>query len=128
MLNGVHAMNKLALMLIALLSAGCETYWVVPPANGRVVDARSRQPIAQAEVTRVCEDAPAQTTTDSNGRFKFRGKRTIQLALGDPVCTPASYRIEAKGYETVETNGVGFGTAQQNGLRHDIGEIQLTPR
>ena len=121
-------MNKLAFLLIALLATGCETYWVVPPANGRVVDARSRQPIAQAEVTRVCENAQAETTTDSDGYFQFRGKRTIQLSEGDAECTPASYRIEAKGYETVETNGVAFGSPKQSGLRCNLGEIQLVPR
>ena len=122
-------MHKLGLLLIALLvTSGCESVWVVPPANGRVVDIRSRHPVAQAEVTRVSTDAPAKTKTDANGYFKFRGKRTLQVALGDPLCAPASYRIEAAGYQSVETNGFVFDWANQSGLRHNLGEIQIAPK
>jgi hypothetical protein len=125
----MHVMYKLTLLLIALLAtSGCESVWVVPPATGRVVDARSHQPVAKAEVIRICADAPANTKTDTDGYFTFRGKHALQLALGDPLCAPASYRIEAAGYQAAETNVFAFGMANQSGLRHNLGEISLTPK
>jgi hypothetical protein len=124
-----HAMNKLSLLFFVLLAAtGCESVWVVPPANGQVVDARSGKPVAQAQVTRMCADASAKTKTDVNGYFKFHGQRAWRVAFGDPLCAPASYRIDVVGYQSVETNGFAFGWANQSGLRHNLGEIQITPK
>ena len=101
--------------------------YVVPPASGRVVDARSQQPVPQAEVIRVHVEAPARTKTDAKGCFRFRGKRHLQVALGDPVLPPATYRVEAAGYESIETNGLHGIWANQSGLRDDFGTLQIAP-
>jgi hypothetical protein len=124
-----YGMHKLGLLAIGLtLTSGCESVWVVPPAGGRVVDIRSQRPIPEAQVTRVCVDAPAKTKTDSSGYFEFQGKRKLQVPFGDPLTTPASYRIEAAGYVSTETNGPNFGWANQRDLRHNLGEIRMQPR
>ena len=122
-------MNKLGALLIALvLTNGCEMVWVVPPANGRVVDAHSGQPVFNAAVTRVCPDAPAETATDTGGSFSFRGKRRLQVAFGDTICAPHSYRIEAAGYQIVDTNCFPGGWASVSGLRDVLGTIQIAPK
>lgn len=101
--------------------------WIVPPANGRVVDGISHQPIGQADVTRVCTDASANTKTDAAGNFKFRGKRTIGFAIGDSLCEPVTYYVVAAGYQVMRTNGFEFGWANQSGLRHNLGDLPMTP-
>jgi hypothetical protein len=121
-------MHKIALLIVVIVTSGCESVWIVPPSSGRVVDARSGKPIPQAQVTRICADAPAKTQTDASGYFKFSGKRTLQVALGDPLCATASYRIGAVGYQSVETNGFAFGWANQRGLRHNLGDVQIAPK
>jgi hypothetical protein len=122
-------MYKLGLVLIAsFVTSGCESVWIVPPSNGRVVDARSRQPVVQAAITRVCKQAPAKTKTDADGHFNLRGKRRLQIALGDTLCAPVSYRIEAAGYQSVETNRFAFRWANQSGMRDNLGEIQIVPK
>src|SRR4051812_13401530 len=118
----------LPLLLALLLTAGCESVCVVPPASGRVVDARSQKPIPWAEVTRFHAEKSAKTKTDTEGHFRFHGRRRLEVALGDPVLTPASYRVEAPGYISVETNLFHGLWANQWGLRDDFGTIQLLPR
>ncbi len=114
-------------MFILLATSGCEVIWTVPPASGRIFDSRSQQPVAGASVTRVAmSGATNQTTSDVDGRFKFRGKRSVQVfPFGDALAW-ASYRVEAAGYQVVETNRPGYGSVSE--LRHDFGEIQLSPR
>lgn len=122
-------MSKLVALLVALvLTSGCEMVWVVPPASGRVVDARSGQPVSHAAVTRVCTDAPAKTMTDTDGSFRFHGKRRLQVAFGDTICTPHSYRIEVTGYQSVDTNCFPFGWASVSGLRDNLGDVQIAPK
>jgi hypothetical protein len=122
-------MLRLGLALLALFLTGCQTGWVVPPADGRVVDARSHLPVAQAEVVRTCSDArPATTLTDSAGCFSFRGKRELQSAVGVRIPPPASYRVTAVGYESAETNGFAAGGSNESDLRHRLGDIQLQPK
>lgn len=116
------------LLLCIGLTIGCEMVYVVPPASGRVVDARSRQPVACAEVTRVHAEAPAKTTTDAKGYFRFHGKRHVQVSMGDPVLSAAAYRIEAPGYQTLETNRHHGVWANQSGLRDEFGTIQMIPK
>jgi hypothetical protein len=121
-------MKQFAALLIALsLTSGCETVWIVPPATGRVVDSISRKPIAQADVTRVCDDVQANTKSDAAGCFKFRGKRTIGFAIGDTMSQQITYYVVATGYQVFRTNRIGFGMANQSGLRHDLGNIAMTP-
>lgn len=126
--RALRLLYKLALLIVVLVTSGCESVWVVPPANGHIVDARSGKPIPHAEVTRICTDAPAKTKTDTHGYFKFRGKRRLEVAMGDPLCAPASYRIDAVGYQSIETNGFAFGWANQSSLRHNLGDIQIAPK
>ena len=122
-------MDKLGLLLIALvLTTDCESVWIVPPAIGRIVDAQSGQPVFHAAVTRICSDAPAKTTTDNNGGFRFRGKRRLQVAFGDTICAPRSYQIEATDYHTINTNCPSFGWASASGLRDNLGVIQVEPK
>jgi hypothetical protein len=116
------------LLLCLLVMTGCELVYVVPPASGRVVDARTQQPVASTKVTRVHAEAPAKCNTDAEGRFRFHGKRHLEVALGDPVLSPASYRFEAPGYIGVETNRFHGLWANQKGLRDDFGTIQLMPK
>ena len=116
-----------ALMLILVVTSGCEVIWTVPPASGRVLDARSRQPVAGASVTRITmSGATNQTASDTAGHFDFRGKRSVQVFPFGDVLAWASYRIEATGYQTIETNRTGYGSV--NELRHEFGEIQLLPK
>jgi hypothetical protein len=101
--------------------------WIVPPASGRVVDARTGQPVSHATVTRVCADAPAKTATHSNGSFRFHGKWRLEVALGDALCEPHSYLIEAAGYESISTNCFTYGWAS-TALRDNLGEVRITPK
>ena len=122
-------MRRFGILLLGLvLTSGCEMVYVVPPANGRVVDVSSGQPVAKADVTREHADAPAKTKTNAKGYFKFHGKRHLQVALGDPVLIPASYRIEAVGYYSFQTNRFIGLWANRSGLRDDLGTIQITPK
>src|SRR5258706_5287599 len=57
------------LLLGFVLTTGCELVYVVPPADGRIVDARSHEPVVQADVTRIHAEAPAKTKTDAKGYF-----------------------------------------------------------
>jgi hypothetical protein len=116
------------LFLGLILTTGCEMVYVVAPAKGRVVDARSHQPVAQADVTRIHAYAPAATKTDAKGYFRFRGKRHLQVAFGDPVLSRVAYRIEAAGYDAVETNQFHGWSANQSGLRDNFGTIQIFPK
>lgn len=117
-----------ALLLGLSLTSGCELVYVVPPGTGQVLDARTQKPVAQAEVIRVYARAPATTKTDANGCFRFRGKRHLQVALGDPVLSPAVYRIEAAGYQSIETNRLHGLWANQSGLRDDFGTLRIIPK
>ena len=112
---------KLVFALIAVgLSTGCRSVWNVPPANGRIVDALSRQPIANAKVTQLCGGAANETKSDANGNFTFRGESTLEIDFGDHFTPPASYQIEAVGYQGFQTNWLPYG--------HDFAEIQLVPK
>jgi hypothetical protein len=117
-----------ALVVGLFLTSGCEMVCVVPPATGRVVDARSQQPVPQAEVIRVHVEAPATTKTDAKGYFRFRGKRHLQVALGDPVLSPATYRVEVASYQSIETNRLHGIWANQSGLTDDFGTLQIVPK
>ena len=114
-----------ALLVLLIATSGCEMVWTIPPASGRVLDSRSRQPVIGASVTRF-SGTTNQTTSDTDGRFQFRGKHSVQIFPFGDVVAWATYRIEASGYQTVETNRAGYGSV--SGLRHEFGEIQLSPR
>jgi hypothetical protein len=113
------------LMFVLIMTSGCEFIWTVPPARGRVVDSRSQQPVAGAQITRMSYSTN-RTTSAPDGRFRFRGRRSVQFfPFGDALAW-ASYRIEATGYLIIETNRYGYGSV--SGLRHDFGKIQLSPK
>jgi len=110
-----------ALLLLLIITSGCEIVWTVPPASGRVLDSRSRQPVAGASVTRIAMSGTTnQTTSNADGRFYFRGKHSVQVFPFGDVCAWATYRFDATGYQTVETNRIVYGSA--SGLRHDFGK------
>lgn len=119
------------LLLSALGMTGCvfgpfpHTEWTVPPASGRVVDARTLEPIANAQVTRVrtyTTNFANATVTSRDGKFVFAGERTLRWML---VCTiaPAEYHIQFPGYAPFTTNASGW--ARIHSLRHDFGDIRL---
>jgi hypothetical protein len=116
-----------ALMFVLIIASGCEVIWTAPPASGRVLDSRSNRSIAGASVARIAISGTTnQTISDADGHFKFRGKRSVQMfPFGDALAW-ATYRIEAAGYQSVETNRAGYGSI--NGLRHEFGEIPLSPK
>ena len=101
--------------------------WTVPPASGRVLDSRSHHPVVGASVTRIAMSGTTnQITSDAEGRFHFRGKRSVQVFPFGDMLAWATYRIESPGYRMVETNRTGYGSI--SGLPHELGEIQLSPR
>ena len=116
-----------ALTLLLIATSGCEMVWTIPPASGRVLDSRSRQPVVGASVTRIAMSGTTnQTVADADGRFHFRGKHSVQVIPFGDVLAWATYRIEASGYQMVETNRTGYGSV--SGLRHEFGDIQLSPQ
>ncbi len=121
-------MRKLFLLLPLLALTGCEQAWIVPPAKGTLVDARTGKPIARAQVTRVSREAPAQTTTDASGHFRLAGKRATEAAYDHPIAVPASYRIEAAGYQPVETNTLVCEWDHISRLKARFGAIPLEPK
>ncbi len=125
----LHVMQRLRLALLALFLAGCQTGWVVSPADGRVIDARSHLPIERAEVTRTYSHArPTTTLTDSAGYFIFQGVRELQSAVGVRNPRSATYHITAPGYQSMETNAFAIGGSNDRDLRLRLGEIQLQPK
>ena len=124
----LHAMFRFgAVILLPVATSGCESVWTVPPASGRVLDSHSRQPIVGASVTRIAMSGTTnQTTSDAEGCFRFRGKHSVQVFPFGAVLAWATYRIESPGYQMVETNRTGYGSI--SGLRHEFGEIPLSPR
>jgi hypothetical protein len=117
-----------------LLANGC-LFQIVhdyPSAQGRVIDARTGQPVPGAEVTRQLGSVRTNgTITDVQGRFHFHGQRGVQIWFGDHVPEVPQYRISAPGYESLETNGyptktfVGLG--HRGPAKHNLGEIRLNP-
>jgi hypothetical protein len=123
-------MFKLMTLLFTLLvTAGCEILCDVAPASGRVVDAKTRQPIRGATVTRVDSEAPGAATTNGDGRFRLHGKHSVQFfPFGDAWVHGSSYRIEATGYQIFETNRFFHLPANQSGCRVVFEEIGLNPK
>lgn len=98
------------LVVLPILLSGCvEIVTLAPPSDGRVIDAQTGRPIAEAIVTRT----PYKVTrkTDSKGHFRFHGKHQLQVAVGDYFPPSVSYRVEAPGYQAVviETSGLRQG-------------------
>jgi len=116
-----------SLIFVLVLTGGCEMVQTLPPARGRVVDAGSLSPLPHAEVVRVWHDISRKTTTDADGCFRFHGKWRLQVALGDPLRAPRSYRVAASGYRTFETNCVTIGWATFSET-DDLGTIFVTPQ
>jgi hypothetical protein len=125
MLDGTIRMKRvIALLPLLACATGCQVVWVVPPADGRVVDAGSGQPIEDAVIVRTHEHASVNAKSDRNGFFKFHGKRTLAVPVGALVVTQVSYRIEASGYQAAETNW-SLCLAHNHALRHHLGEVHL---
>lgn len=66
------------------------------------------------------------TIADADGRFYFRGKHSVQVFPFGDVLAWATYRVEASGYQMVETNRTGYGS--QSGLKHEFEYILLSPQ
>ena len=106
-------LGALLLPLALIFTSGCEIVCVVPPANGRVLDSRTGQPIHHALVTRTGDEATSHTKTRRDGTFSFFGKHRVEIALGDRILPPNSYEFNAVGYEKFTTNCYypGFATS-----------------
>ena len=113
------------LLGLALLAAGCDTFapphqaWTDAQVKGRVVDAKTRQPIPEANVSRVLgkelgdayavekgakqmQRRPTVTSTDGEGRFLLVGEKTAYLFLESFPSYAVTLRIQASGYETLQ--------------------------
>ena len=121
--------SKLGFLLVALLAtSGCEVIFTAPPAKGRIVDARSGQPIRHATVTRICAEAPGKATTGKDGMFYMGGKWHFQVAIGCSMCADYSYLIEATNHQSIKTTYTKFPGADPHGTSDDLGVIQLAPK
>lgn len=121
-------MKLATLIAVLILTSGCEMIQTVPSARGHVMDAVSGKPVAHAEVVRECSGATKKTTTDKDGDFSFHGSWRLQVALGDTKRPSRSYHVEAKGYQSFETNRFTFGWANQGSEIDNLGAIAIAPK
>ena len=86
-------MKWLRLSLLAMLSFYSDESWSVPTASvsGQVIDAETKRPIADVQVTFV-DSLPSQSDTNEGGYFWFDG-----IAPGK-----YTFRFVRIGYETLE--------------------------
>ena len=110
---------------LAVLVAGCENFapphqsWTEAQVKGRVVDAQTGTPIADATVSRAkgkelgdayaeekgakqMQKRPTVASTDSDGRFLLVGENTAYLFLESFPSYAVTLRIQASGYETLQ--------------------------
>jgi len=131
------------------IACGCEWIQTAPPAQGRVVDSASGQPLPNALVVRTSSDASNKKYTNKKGEFSFRGRWRLQPAIGGYFPPDRSYVIEANGYRRVqtnissftliyanaegatrgaETNRSAFGWANEGSVTDELGTIPITPK
>jgi len=117
-------------LVVASWTAGCipMRYTSGPGAKGRVVDANSHAPVADAFVTMTrSKGAAAQTTTAKDGKFRIGSRHRWYLlnlfhaSTSKPVLQPAVLTITGGSYLTFATN-TSPGTTLV-----DVGEVQLQP-
>lgn len=129
-------MNRLSiLILLGLFQSaltGCVVFphgeLVAPPAQGRVVDAETREPVVESKVTRRIgrSDQRQITFTNRRGDFAFKkAQRLGWLLMVDYGPNQIHYRFEAAGYRSFETNLYGGGSFYRGTLSHDLGIVLL---
>jgi hypothetical protein len=110
--------------LSAVLFAGCVIFphgeLVAPPAQGRVVDSDTLEPLQNAKVIRCIMRAGRtnQVFTDAQGQFAFKQDKDLKWLLTVTYINEIRFRIDAAEHLPFETNLHG---AQP----HDLGLILL---
>jgi hypothetical protein len=120
------------LVLVPTLLAGCVIFphgqLVAPPAQGRVLDSETLEPLPHSKVVRRIErmDRTRVTFTDGHGDFAFKKDTHLRwLLVVDYAANEVQYRIEAAGYRPFETNLYGGGSFHPGTLPHDLGAVLL---
>ncbi|MBN8247689.1 MAG: hypothetical protein J0L84_09625 [Verrucomicrobia bacterium] len=145
--------RMLPVLLLFLGGTGCE--YLAPPHQswtearvlGRVVDGRTRAPVAGAKVTRVHGDLgdgggfgdsdkgasrmvnqPMVAVTDRDGRFELDSVKTAYLLLESFPDYRVTLRVQARGYtmsQTVFTNVSWVGGDKKTEPRIETGDMPL---
>jgi len=118
-----HQLFALSLVLVCA-SVGCKTHspsqYVSPQVTGRVVDAETKQPLAEVKVQRVkpgqahrpdptlkggqiMQDAPVVVVTDAEGRFVVDSESTLVL-FRKINWHSVSLSFQREGYGQLTTN------------------------
>ncbi len=131
------------LPLLAVALAGCKTPYVAPCLTGRVLDAKTHQPLANVKVRRVeagqSAEAPGEihgaeallkapiVWTGQDGRFMVDGERALTL-FGGSGWYAVTISFERAGYQVFLTNYtlLNVTTNSPNGApRIETGDILL---
>jgi hypothetical protein len=119
------------LVLFPALLTGCvfpHGQLMAPPAQGRVLDSETLEPLPHSKVVRRIErlDRNRVTVTDGKGDFAFKKDTHLRwLLMVDYAPNEIQYRIEAAGYRPFETNLHGGGSLHPGTLPHDFGVVLL---
>lgn len=122
----------IALGLLPTFLTGCVFFphaeLMAPPAQGRVLDSDTLEPVPKAKVVRRIErlDRDRVTFTDSNGAFTFKKDNDLGwLLMVDYAANQIHYRIDSIGYRVFQTNLYGGGSFYRGRLPHDLGVVLL---
>ena len=120
------------LVLLPTLLTGCVIFphsqLIAPPAQGKVLDSETLEPLPHAKVVRRIEklDNSQMTFTDGKGDFAFKQATRLRwLLMVDYAANKIQYRIEAAGYRHFETNLYGGGSFYSGTLPHDFGAVLM---
>jgi Carboxypeptidase regulatory-like domain len=131
-MGGTTRRKLIAALAAALLAAGCSAR-SFDRVCGTVLDARTRQPVAQAKVTAMAPGtAQITATTDARGRFTFRHlSRRARLRVTAGNYRPAEVQPtgELLGVALAPTpvRGMVRSTLTGGGLRATVAGPNLTP-
>jgi hypothetical protein len=121
-----------AIGLLPMLLTGCVIFphgvLMAPPAQGRVLDSESNEPVVNAKVVRRIErlDRSRVTFTDVEGGFAFKKDKDLGwLLMVDYAASQIHYEVDAAGYQPFGTNLYGGGSFYRATLPHDLGVVRL---
>ena len=116
-----------------MLVTGCVIFphgeLMAPPAQGKVVDSDTLEPLPHAEVVRRIErlDRKRVVFADADGEFSFKKDRDLGwLLMVDYAANRIEYLVKAGGYCSFETNLYGGGSFYRGTLPHDLGVVRLS--
>lgn len=104
-------MNRLLIILVSLVLASCfpMRFTDLPGASGRIIDARTEKPVANAKITLTLQNpgeknGPIMATTDEDGKFLIKPKKSwgIYIVPMDFVGYFGKISIDAVGYSPVQ--------------------------